>query len=260
MNRREFVVENHQRLSFSRVFAVTGKGEHIFWPGCAVLSMGTELTGRVYDFLKVLIPDLTYSTACCGKPSKYIKGGRDFPKRRKFLEKTFREKGVSTIYTFCPNCYDTLGDFEGVKVSSIWGIIDQNFPDEARGILQGRSLAIHDPCPVVKDLEAAEYVRNILGKMGAEILEFENNREKTMCCGKKNMLMALDPERGHRMFKARAKQAPCRDIVTYCASCKDTFMDNEFECSHVLELLFQIKTSPSWVNRYKAVRSLERKG
>ena len=260
LNKREFIVKNHQMLSFSRVFAVTGQGENVFWPGCAVLSMGSELSKRTYDFLKKLIPNLTYSTACCGKPSKYILGGKDFPKRRTFLEQTLSEKGVRTIYTLCPNCFDTLREIEGVRVVSVWAMIDQNFPDEARGILEGRALAIHDPCPIGSDIESAQYVRNILEKMGAEVLEFKNNREKTLCCGKKNMIMALDPKRGQRMFNARAKQAPCRDIVTYCASCKDTFVDNEFECSHVLELLFQIKASPSWVNRYKAVKSLERKG
>ncbi len=259
MKLRELIVNNHQLLSFSPLFAASGQGENVFWPGCAVLSMGEDLSEKTYEFLKTLVADLTYSTLCCGKPSRHINGGKGFEKRSKTLNKTFEEKGVKTVYTLCPNCFDTLGSLETVEVKSIWSLIDQHFPEEKRGILSGTAYALHDPCPIIKDIEAAEHVRSILKKLGCEILEFENNKEKTLCCGKKNMLMALEPGKGQRMFDLRANQAPSRSIVTYCASCKDTFTANGFECAHILELLFQIKTQTSWANRFKAVKRLERK-
>jgi len=94
--------------------------------------------------------------------------------------------------------------------------------------------------------------------MGVEILEFKNNRDKTICCGKKDMIMAIYPEKGKKLFDVRASQAPSKDIVTYCASCVDTFRDNSFNANHILELLWQTETKGSWLNRYKTVKVAKR--
>lgn len=258
MNSKELIVKSHQILSFNKIFSATGNGKDVFWPGCAVLSMGSEITDKTYRLLKGAIPGLSYSTSCCGKPSLHINGGEDFKKRKEFLEGTFKEKGVKNIYTLCPNCLVTLGEFSDVHVRSVWHLIDEYFPESSRDILGGEVFSLHDPCPVVKDIEAAEHVRNILRKMGAQVAEFKNNRENTMCCGKKNMLMALNPEKGKQMFKLRASQAPSENIATYCASCRDTFKQNSFAAYHILELLFQIEADSSWVNRYRAVKNMKR--
>lgn len=259
MNSKEIAVKSHQILSFNRIFSTTGNGQDVFWPGCAVLSMGKEITNKTYELLKAVIPGLTYSTACCGNPSKYINGGKDFKKRKVFLERTFKEKGIKNIYTLCPNCFITLGEFSQVNVQSAWGLIDEYFPESNREILEGTVLSLHDPCPVVKDIEATEHARNILYKMGVQVMEFKNNRKNTMCCGKKNMLMALNPEKGKKMFQLRAVQAPSKNIVTYCSSCRDTFKQNSFSSYHILELLFQTEGDSSWLNRYRAVKSMKRR-
>jgi len=257
MNTRELIVKNHQILSFNKIFSATSNGEDVFWPGCAVLSMGSEITDKTYSLLKTVIPALSYSTSCCGKPSLHIKGGEDFKKRKEFLESTFIKNGVKNIYTLCPNCFVTLGKFSEIQVQSAWHLIDEYFPQGSRGILSKRAFSLHDPCPIVEDIEAAEHVRSILRKMGAEVMEFKNNREHSLCCGKKNMLMALNPEKGKKMFDLRASQAPSRNIATYCASCRDTFKQNSFASYHVLELLFQIEANSSWINRYRAVKYMK---
>ncbi len=259
MNSKEIAVKSHQVLSFNKIFSATGSGGDVFWPGCAVLSMGSEVTYKTYELLKSAMPGLSYSTSCCGKPSLHINGGKDFKKRKEFLESIFREKGIKNIYTLCPNCFVTLSGFTNVNVQSAWKFIDEYFPESSKGILDGKVFSLHDPCPVVKDIEAAKHVRNILRNMGAEVAEFKNNRENTVCCGKKNMLMTLNPEKGKKMFELRAAQAPSKNIATYCASCRDTFKQNSFESHHILELLFQIEADSSWMNRYRAVRNMKRR-
>lgn len=253
MSYNEFIVNNHQIMSFSNIFATMQPGRNVFWPGCAVLSLGKEITNKTYHLIKKKIPDIAYSTFCCGKPSKYIYGGKYFSGRIDFIKNSLEKNGTENIYTLCPNCYNTLSEISGLNVRSIWAIIDEFFPEECRNIHKGESFSLHDPCPIVKDIEATEYVRSILKKMGIDILEFKNNREKTMCCGKKNMMMVLEPEKGRKIFDLRASQAPSQDIVTYCASCSDTFKRNSFNSKHVLELLWQTDASGSWLNRYRAV-------
>ncbi len=257
MSYNEFVVNNHQIMSFSNIFAIIQPGQDIFWPGCAILALGKDITDKTYTLIKKKIPDIAYSTFCCGKPSKHIYNGKDFDNRIDFIQRSLKRNGTKNIYTLCPNCFNTLSEINGLNVKSVWSMIDEFFPEECRNIHEGKSFSLHDPCPIVKDIEAAEYVRSILRKMGIEILEFKNNREKTMCCGKKNMLMALEPEKGRKLFDLRVSQAPSKNIVTYCASCSDTFKQNSFNSKHVLELLWQVGVSGSWGNRYKAVKFIK---
>lgn len=259
MNIKEQVVENHQLLSFSKLFAMHGEGAHVFWPGCAVLSLGEELAVGTYQLLQELIPDLSYSTMCCGKPSIHIRGGEGYPKRLAQIQGEVAQKGTRVIYTMCPNCYNTLGKLEDVEIRSIWKILDEQLPARFYGVLAGRAFSLHDPCPIKQgDLESAEHVRSILSKMGAEVLEFAHNRANTICCGKRNMLMALDPKRAEQVFAARAKEAPSREVVTYCASCKATFGDRDFTSHYLLELMLGLDQKGSWKKRYQSVRALKR--
>ncbi len=258
MNYRELIVKNHQLMSFSKIFANIQPGQDIFWPGCAVLSLGKEITQKSYNLLKKKIPGLVYSTYCCGKPSKHIYNGEGYKKIEENLHKLFEENNIKNIYTLCPNCFATLSEYKEVNVQSAWAIIDEIFPQEKYNILKGKAYSLHDPCPIVNDIEAAEHVRSILNKLGVEVLEFKNNRENTVCCGKKNMLMALYPEKGKKLFELRASQAPSKKIVTYCASCRDTFKQNSYDSKHVLELLFETEASSSWVNRFNAVSSIKK--
>jgi Fe-S oxidoreductase len=258
MNNRELIVKNHQIMSFNKIFAKMQLGQELFWPGCAILSLGSEITEKTYNLLKTKIPELSYSTFCCGKPSSHIYNGKDFKKRMDFIKKNLKENGTKKIYTLCPNCYVTLSEFSGIQVQSAWSLIDECLPNEKYNMLKGVKMSLHDPCPIVKDLESADSVRSILNKMGVEILEFKNNRNKTICCGKKDMLMAIYPEKGKKLFDIRASQAPSKDIVTYCASCVDTFRDNSFNANHILELLWQTEAKSSWLNRYKTVKVIKR--
>lgn len=258
MNYKEIPVKNHQIMSFSKVFAHSSNSKEVFWPGCAMLSLGSDINIKTYNLLKTKMPELGYSTYCCGKPSLHINKGRDFSVRKQMLNDLFLKNNIKKVYTLCPNCFGTMSDHCNVEIESAWGLIDELFPKDKLNILTGRQYAVHDPCPIIDDIGACDYIRNILNKLGAEILEFKSNRDKTICCGKKNMIMALEPEKGKKIFAQRAAQAPSKNIVSYCASCVDTFKQNSFNAHHILELLWQTKSNGSWINRYKTVNSFKR--
>ncbi len=251
-------IKTHQLLSFSSIFVEFSPGENIFWPGCAILSMGEEIVMKTYELLKIKLPDLKLSTMCCGKPSLHIDEGKPYEKIKQFLKETFEKNGVKKIYTLCPNCQHTLSDNSNCEIMSAWTVLDEAIPIDKYNIYKGRELSLHDPCPTRSHLENTVATRSILNKLGIDILEFSNNMDKTICCGKRDMIMTLDPQKGQKLFEIRAKQAPSREIVTYCASCVNTFRENSFEAYHILELLWEIKTNGSWKNRYNSVRKIKR--
>lgn len=258
MNKGKINIKTHQFFSFNKIFAILQKGENVFWPGCAILSMGENITISTYELLKEQIPDLKMGTLCCGNPSLHIDGGLPYEKKKKYINEELRKAGVKRIYTLCPNCQNTLYDNCHCEIISAWVILDKAIPKELYDFYKGRKLSLHDPCPVRAHLENPRAVRNILIKLGIDILEFENNKERTLCCGKKNMIMELDPEKGKKIFQVRANQAPSKSIVTYCASCADTFKSSGFEGIHILELLWQTETNKSWSNRFKTVVKIGR--
>ncbi|MFA9422051.1 MAG: hypothetical protein ACERLG_00620 [Sedimentibacter sp.] len=52
MNYRELIVKNHQIVSFNKTFATIQPGQDIFWPGCAILSLGSTSQKRHTIFLR----------------------------------------------------------------------------------------------------------------------------------------------------------------------------------------------------------------
>ncbi|HBA02962.1 MAG TPA: hypothetical protein DCW51_02765, partial [Clostridium sp.] len=155
-------IKTHQLLSFSSLFIELSPGENVFWPGCAILSMGEEIVMKTYELLKTQIPHLKLSTMCCGKPSLHIDGGKPYEKRKQFLNKAFGKNGVKKIYTLCPNCQNTLVENSNCEIISAWTVLDEIIPKNKYNIYKGRKLSVHDPCPIRGYLENAVAARNIL--------------------------------------------------------------------------------------------------
>jgi len=92
MIKGEISIKTHQILSFSSIFAELSLGANIFWPGCAILSMGEDIVMKTYELLKTQIPDLKLSTMCCGKPSLHINSGEPYERRKQILYKNKLKK------------------------------------------------------------------------------------------------------------------------------------------------------------------------
>lgn len=253
--KRQMIVENHQILSFSPFFAkikgdYVSEEELVFFPGCSLMSLGEESVMQLYDILLKSYPKMKLSGFCCGKPSKHIWGGKKFKSRIEKIKK--HHKG--TIYTACPNCFKTFGD-EGFKVESIWPVVDEYFPEEKLNIYDQEQITIHDPCTARNNVKDHDAVRSIMNKMGISVVEFDNSRTKTLCCGKINMTMALNPEKGIRILEKRVSQCKTDKIASYCASCVHSFGMAGKQGFYISELLLKKKNSPSWINRINFVKT-----
>lgn len=251
------IVENHQLLSFSSFFAKKKECENnsnqktaVFFPGCSLMSLGEDTVFELYEILLKKHPDMGLSGFCCGKPSKHIRGGLKFSKRMDFIKKNHSQE----IYTACPNCYKTMGD-AGMDVKSIWPVIDEFFPKEKLGMLYGQEMMLHDPCTARNNEKDHEAVRSIMHKLGIKVVEFENNRKKTLCCGKINMTMALNQEKGISILKKRVAECKTHKVASYCASCVHSFGMAEKQGIYISELMLDKKSRPSWGNRIKFVKN-----
>ena len=254
--KNQLVVETHQLLSFSPVFAKrTGhrksSSDSVFFPGCSLMSLGSDAVMELYGILRKTDPEMELSGFCCAKPSRHIWKGAKFEGR---IDK-IRRNHCGTVYTACPNCFKTLGD-QGMNVVSIWPLIDKHFPPDMKDIYGGEEMMVHDPCTARKNVSDHDAVRSIMNKLGINIHEFEISRENTLCCGKINMTMALEPEKGMKILEKRVSQCSSPKVVSYCASCVHSFGMGGCDGIYVSELFIQKKKKPSWANRIRFVMKL----
>ncbi|MDR2180499.1 MAG: (Fe-S)-binding protein [Synergistaceae bacterium] len=226
----------HQCLSFSGLFDKSAffGGEWAFFPGCSMASHSPDLVMTVFRYLRSIYPDMGLLGNCCGQPALALSGG-PFPKYREILERRFQ--GVARVVVCCPNCAVTLRRIPHLEVVSIWQVLREHLPEP--GKIPGLpSFVLHDPCPTRNEPKVHEAVRYVLSHSGVVFEEYPSNREKTLCCGRANMLMVRNPEKGREMLMRRVSQSPCPHIVTYCFSCADAFKSAGYPALHGLDYLF----------------------
>ena len=243
----------HQVLGFSDLMMRIPKTEAIFWPGCALMNLDTEILQKTLEILRRAEPGIRLAAGCCGQPTMYL-----FPEklenRQKKLCSLLKKQGVKRIYTACPNCtlqLKGLGDFE---VISIWPVLAECM-EKADAETPVGSFVWHDPCPTRNDLDQQTGARKLLAISGCDYVEPEFTGSKTRCCGNFHMMRAMDPEKSAMMRCKRLEDlGNDRIILSSCEGCLDAFRSEGRETCHLLELLFGKSSSRGWGNRFRTTK------
>jgi Fe-S oxidoreductase len=259
-------VELHQFLSFSGFFDKNASfgGEWAFFPGCGMAAHSPDLVMRVFQYLRGVCPDIGLFGNCCAQPALAL-GEERFLKYREILESRFRGAGVSRVIVCCPNCAAALRRIPNLEIVSIWQTLLEYMPEPKTRNFELPPLVLHDPCPARSDPKVHEAAREVLSRFGVVFTEYPANREKTLCCGRANMLMVREPERGREMLTRRVSQSSCRNIVTYCFSCVDAFKSAGCGALHGLDYIFAPEKidlrlredlARTWRNRWTTARRI----
>jgi Fe-S oxidoreductase len=259
-------VRAHQFLSFSRLFG--GKiepGANVFFPGCTMIGHSPELTIAVFEYLRGIYPGIAFSENCCAKPAMALSGGASGKYHRVLVH---RLKGARRVIVCCPNCASALKKLLDAKmVLSVWQVLEANMPELSEIALP--PLVLHDPCPTRSDPAVQSAVRSVLKRADISFAEYPKDvtGPGTICCGKVNMTMALNPQKGRAMLSRALSREPAHSVLTYCFSCVDSFKSVGRESVHALECLFPTKGSKNlrskrgsaarvWFNRLRMRRVL----
>jgi Fe-S oxidoreductase len=268
--KRLWSVRLHQFLSFSVFFDKNASfgGESAFFPGCSMAAHSPDLVTRVFQYLRGIYPDVGLWGNCCAQPALALNEGSStkFSKYLETLEFRFRRAGVYKVIVCCPNCAVTLRRIPNLKVVSIWQVLLEHLPEPENRNLGLPPLVLHDPCPTRREPKVHEAVRKVLSHFGVVFAEYPANRDKTLCCGRANMLMARDPKKGREMLLRRVSQSSCRNVLTYCFSCADAFksagcgalhgLDCIFPPNGEIDLDFRGSLLQTWRNRWIASRRI----
>ena len=177
---------------------------------------------RVYE-----VPHL-----CCGHDALWQGDLDTFERLRAANVESIRASGVRTIVTECAECYRTLArdyGLEGVAVLHISqflraGKLDLRGrapPAGADGQARKLKVAYHDPCRLGRHMGVYEPPRELIrAAPGVELVELEESRERSQCCGVAAFMNCDQASKGLRVRRLeQVKRAGADVLVTTCPKC-----------------------------------------
>ncbi|WP_406537071.1 (Fe-S)-binding protein [Methanobrevibacter sp.] len=175
---------------------------------------------------------------CCG--SVLLRTGF-LKEAQEQIEKNTEILKGETIITSCAGCYKTLkDDYEGLDVIHISQLLNQLI-NEGRLDVSKTDLDVtyHDSCHLGRHCDEFDEPREVIRSV-ANLIEMENVRENSLCCGAGGGVKSAYPQIASQMGKSRieqAKETGCETLVTPCPFCKLNLENDDLEVLDLTEFL-----------------------
>lgn len=175
---------------------------------------------------------------CCG--SVLLRTGFADKAREQIKKNTEVLKGEK-ILTSCAGCYKTLkDDYEGLDVIHISQLLDELIKEGKLNFSKNSlNVTYHDSCHLARHSKVFDEPRDVI-KSVSNLVEMENIRENSLCCGAGGGVKSAYPEIANEMAKSRinqAKQTGCEILVTPCPFCKLNLKNDDLEVLDLTEFL-----------------------
>ena len=212
----------------------------LYFRGCTAREKETSIQKATEKLLDIAGVDyhILEDEKCCG--SVLLRTGFFNEAQRQIKKNTEVLKGEKII-TSCAGCYKTLkDDYEGLDVIHISQLLDELIRDGKLNLEKGElDVTYHDSCHLARHMEVFDEPRNVIESL-ANLVEMQNNREDSLCCGAGGGVKSAYPEIATQMAKARIGQAMdtgCKTLVTACPFCKLNLSNDELEVLDLTEFL-----------------------
>ena len=214
----------------------------IYFRGCTAREKETCISKATEKLLK--LADVDYHTLddekCCG--SVLLRTGFE-KEAHEQIEKNTEAFKDELILTSCAGCYKTLkDDYEDIEVIHISQLIDDLIKDKRLNFSKrDLNVTYHDSCHLGRHSNVFDSPRDVI-KSVANIVEMENVREDSLCCGAGGGVKSAYPEIADEMAKSRINQAKdtgCKTLVTACPFCKLNLENDDLEVLDLTEFLVE---------------------
>lgn len=203
------------------------EGDVLFYIGCQYGFRENKVRKILKIFEKFGINVRIEKEICCGYPMKSYGFLQDFEEHKKNFLKIFPHKEVITL---CPTCTMFLREDYGFEVKHALEVILEKLSDpeivKKLNIKKlNKKVTYHDPCHLARYSALIEQPREILKKIGVEIIEMKNHGYHTQCCGGGGGVITADIELSDGIAKSRVLQAietGTDTLVTVCPTCEPT--------------------------------------
>lgn len=212
----------------------------LYFRGCTAREKQTDISNATEKLLDLAGVDyhILEDEKCCG--SVLLRTGFENEAKKQIRQNTEILKGEKII-TSCAGCYKTLKeDYEGLDVIHISQLLNQLINENKLKLAKtDLNVTYHDSCHLGRHCNVFEEPRNVIESV-ANLIEMENNREYSICCGAGGGVKSAYPEIADQMAKTRigqAKQTNCNTLITPCPFCKLNLDNDELEVLDLTEFL-----------------------
>jgi len=197
--------------------------KRVFAPGCALMLYKPELAEKLHLILNNNLGGMELLATCC-KHDPQLK------------EKT-------EIINICPGCDKRFrNDYANSSTISLWEVIAQSdFFDLPN--YQGKQMTIIDACPTRDQERVHNAIRTVLRKMNIVVVEPQNTRSKSTCCGD-SFYGVIPVEKVKEQMVKRTSEMLLDDVVVYCVSCIKSVYIGGKKPKYLVDLLFADETLP----------------
>ncbi len=218
--------------------------ELFYWVGCAASydDRAKKIARATASLLKqagVEFAILGEEESCTGDPARRAGNEYLFTMLAEANVETlnsYREQGgAKTILTTCPHCFNTLlneypdlgGKYEVVHHTDyLLGLLAQKKLVPQRSVRA--KVSYHDSCYLGRYNEIYEQPRDILRRIGVELVEPETHHHQGLCCGAGGAQMWMEEQNKNRVNVKRTKQllATSPDVIaSACPFCMTMLTD-----------------------------------
>ena len=212
----------------------------LYFRGCTAREKETDISRATEKLLK--LADIEYhildDEKCCG--SVLLRTGFEKQAKEQIKKNTEILKDEKII-TSCAGCYKTLKeDYDGLDVVHISQLLDELIRENKLNFTKADfKVTYHDSCHLGRHMDVFDEPRNAIESV-ADIVEMENSREDSLCCGAGGGVKSAYPEIADQMAKSRlaqARETGCETLVVSCPFCKLNLENDEIEVLDLTEFL-----------------------
>ncbi|MEW6685336.1 MAG: FAD-binding and (Fe-S)-binding domain-containing protein [Candidatus Edwardsbacteria bacterium] len=216
----KIIVENIKKTG--NIFADTEvifpvqEGEVPLFIGCQYLARPNQTKMYIKILEKLGIKPKVTKEVCCGYPMEALGFRKEFEEHKKKMQEIFPHKEAITL---CPTCTAYFKEEYGINAKHVLQVILEKLPEAKLG----GKVTYHDPCDLSRGAKIIQEPRDILKKLGVELVEMPHSKDLSRCCGGGGGILISDQALSDKIAQERIKQAiatKADTLVTTCATCE----------------------------------------
>ena len=212
----------------------------LYFRGCTAREKQTNIQKATETLLKLANVDyhILEDEKCCG--SVLLRTGF-IDEALAQIEKNTEVFKDELILTSCAGCYKTLKeDYQNLNVIHISQLLNRLIKDGKLNLKENDlNVTYHDSCHLGRHCEVFDEPRDVISSI-SNLVEMENIRENSLCCGAGGGVKSAYPEIASQMANSRieqAKETGCSTLITPCPFCKLNLENDDMEVLDLTEFL-----------------------
>jgi Fe-S oxidoreductase len=221
------------------------EGETPVLLGCRFLER-TDDANKYLDVLKKLgIKPKIVDENCCGMPFAVLGYKDDLAVHKEDFRRRLPKKEFICLCTTC--AFFIKKAYPDLKPKYVIETIFEKLSHYTPKKLE-LEVTYHDPCNVARGMGMVDEPREILKKIGVDVVEMKTNCKEAECCGGGGGVLVTDKSLAERLAEKRINQAieiGVETLVTLCPTCEINLRNaanrngGKLEVKNVLDLVWE---------------------